>query len=316
MKLIFNKNNSGQEEIKKLLGFLDADISYENLETDIVLNIPNLIEFIGQEMYDKLLTHYEASVEDEALDAILTNSQLYVLLLAYLDYSPNADLIHGNNGRKMHFSESEKTPWDWQIAMDNGALKRRAYKSLDALIQLLDKSTYAEWTGSDQYKKAKALFLYNTAQLQDIFPVNNSGQLYYRLVAFMPDVEIEVLRPALGQTKFDDLKSKVKGSPSADEKLLILYCQKITAFTVLARGSELLPEEMMSTEINYRLSESDRELIREKRAAKFLKMARTYELELERILTKQANALDPLNPESTLLNPTRGITPGKKHVSL
>ena len=309
MKILFNKADGGQEELKKLLGFIDPDLKFEYLLTDIELNTPYLVQFIGQEMYDKLVSHYDGNTADEDLDLILKNSQLYVLLMAYLEYVSNGDIKHTNSGRKIHFAENEKTPWDWQIEMDNGALKRRAYRALDRLIEVLDKSELTEWTGSDQYKQARSLFLYDTTQLNRVYPINNSGQLYYRLVPFMADVEREKISPVLGSLKFDELKSKIKGSPTAEEKELILYSQKITAYRVLERASTLLPDEMFEDKINYRQSYQDRELIREKRQAKFAEMAEDYEAELSRILARQ-------NAEEYELNPTHGLQPNKNHVNL
>ena len=309
MKILFNKDNKGQEEIKKLLGFLDADVKFEYLETDIELNTPYLVQFIGQAMYDKLITYYEAATADENLDAILKNSQLYVLLMAYLEYASNGDIVHGNSGRKIHFAENEKTPWDWQIEMDNGALKRRAYRALDRLIEALDKSELADWTGSDQYKQARSLFLYDTTQFSRVYPINNSGQLYYRLVPFMADIETEKIAPVLGLVQFDELKNKIKGAPTSEEKQLILYCQKITAYRVLERASTLLPDEMFEEKINYKQSYQDRESIRKSREDKFASMAADYEVELERILARQ-------NAEEYELNPTHGIQADKKHVNL
>ena len=309
MKILFNHDSKGQEEIKKLLPFLDADVKFEVLETDIELNTPYLVQFIGQKMYDKLVTYYTGTAVDEKMDSILKNSQLYILLIAYLEFASNGDIIHGTTGRKIHFAEGEKTPWDWQIEMDNGALKRRAYRALDRLIEALDKSGLTEWTGSDQYKQAKSLFLYDTTQFNKVFPIKNSGQFYYSLVPFMGDVEREKLYPVLGMVKFEELKSKIKGSTTPEEKELILYCQKITAFRVLEHASTLLPDEMFEEKINYRQSYQEREMIREKRKIKFGQMAGAYEIELERILARQ-------NATEYELNPLHGILPNKKHVNL
>ena len=313
MKLIFNKTENGQQEIKALLGFMSADIKYKNLETDIELNTVYLIQFIGQAMYDKLVAFYEGTQDGEGaenLKFILKNAQLYVLLLAYLDFAPNADITHGNSGRKLRLAENEKTAWEWQIKADNGGLKRRSYKAIDRLISLLDKSNITEWQTSDQYKKARSLFLYDAAQFQNVYPqAENGAQLYYCLVPLMADVETETLRPTLGASKFDALKTKIKGSPTTEEKELIRYCQKITAYRVLERASQMLPEEMLENDINYKLPERDRQLIQEKRTGKFKSMAEGYEIELQRILARQ-------NAQNYQLDPLHGIQPDKKHVNL
>lgn len=315
MKILFNKNQNGQQEVKALLGFLDADITYENLETDIELNTPELIEFIGQEVYKELETFYfgvlpENPTPDELmLIRILKHAQLFVLLLAYLEYSQNADLIHGNTGRKIHFSTDEKTPWDWQILQDNAALRRRAYKALDGLIDLLDASNFEEWTNSDQYKTARKLFLFNTRQFDKIYPINKSGQLYYRMVPFMADIETETLRPILGAEKFDLLKTKLKGSPTPEEQQLILICQKIQAYAVLERAYVLLPEDMMEKNINYKTPEREREDQKENRRRRLDDTANRYKLDLQALVAK-------MNEVDYELNPTHGLDPEKNHVNL
>lgn len=313
MKLLFNKAGKGQEEVKALLGFINADIKYKNLETDIELNTVYLIQMIGQAMYDKLVTFYESSQEADGaaeLKFILKNAQLYIILLGYLDYAPNGDLVHGNAGRKVNLGENQKQAWDWQIRANDGALRRRSYKAMDRLISLLDQSNLTQWKTSDQYRKSKSLFLNASAQFQEVYPqAENGAQLYYRLVPLMADVETETLRPTLGASKYDDLKTKLTGSPTSEEKELIRYCQKITAYRVLERASEMLPEEMLETDINYKLPERDRQLLQEKRTAKLKSMAEGYEVELQRILARQ-NAVD------YQLDPLHGVQPNKNHVNL
>lgn len=315
MRILFNKNQNGQDEVKALLGFLDADITFENLVTDIELNTPELIEFIGQEVYSELETFYYGDLPDnptadeQKMIRILKHAQLFVLLLAYLEYCQNADLMHGNSGRKIHFAADEKTAWDWQLRQDNAALLRRAYKALDGLIDLLDASQFEEWTNSDQYKTARKLFLFNTRQFDKVYPINKSGQLYYRMVPFMADIETETLRPILGTEKFDLLKTKLKGSPTPEEQQLILICQKIQAYAVLERACVLLPEEMMEKNINYKQPEREREAQKEAQRRRLEDTATRYKLDLQSLVAK-------MNEVDYDLNPTHGLDPEKNHVNL
>lgn len=114
MRILFNKDNNGQAEMKALLGFLDKDLRFDNIVTDIELNTPGLIEFIGKEMYSKIEDFYYADLPTEPtadqlkMIRILKHAQLYILLLAYLEYASNADLMHGNSGRKIHHAADEK----------------------------------------------------------------------------------------------------------------------------------------------------------------------------------------------------------------
>ena len=311
MKLLFNKDNKGQEELKKLLGFLNADIKYENIEPDIELQTPELYALVGKPVYDKIETFYESDQADEGAEDMkeaLKNAQLFILLKAYLQYAPNNDLIHGNSGRKVEIGTNQKIPWDWQINMDNGGLERRSYRALDALIEKLNEIAMAEWVASKPYKSAQSLFIRDTATFQNIYPINNSEQLYYRLVPFMSDIETETLFPILGD-KVTELKDDLDVAPETDNGQLILYCKKIVVFNVLERASILLPEEMMPFSINYKINQQDRELIREKRAARFLEMAGRYETTLEQIFAAQ-NAAD------IATDPLHGVQEDKKYVNL
>lgn len=311
MKLLFNKANAGQAEVKALLGFMDADIKYKNLETDIELNTPYLIEFISEPVYEKIAVFYETDQTGngaEQLKPILKAAQLYILLKAYLDYAANGDIIHSNNGRKIHFGSDQKTPWDWQIMADNASLERRAYKSLDAIIDLLTAAGYNEWKDSDQFKASKSLFLPTTNEFHKIYPINHSGQLYYRLVPFMADIEQEIILSILGEEKFLQLKAETP-SPTSNDGQLLLYAKKITAYRVIERAWRILPEEMLGEKVNYKISDKDRADLRDKRAAELLKRAAVYERDLERVLAKS-------NETAYSVDQLHGIKAGKNHVNL
>lgn len=313
MKILFNKAEAGQDEVKALLGFMNADITYKNLEPDIELNTPYLVHFIGQAVYDKIATFYESSQTAEGFEVlkpILKCAQLYILLIAYLEYASNGDLNHGNNGRKAIFAANEKTPWDWQIKADNGALERRAYKALDLLIDLLTTAAYTEWITSEPYKAAKALFIPTTNSFQKIYPINHSGQLFYRLVPFMADIEQENILAILGEVKYLELKSGTPATiPEIDFKLLTSYCQKITAYLVIDRAWSILPEEMLGEPVNYKLTDTARADLREKRSIAHLKRVQVYERDLQSILAR-------LDLEVFSVDQTHGINPENKYLNL
>lgn len=312
MRLIFNKDNNGQEEIKEILAFLNADFKFTHIKSDIELQTPSLFKFIGEAVYNKIADFYESNQEGddaEQMKAILKNAQLYILLKAYLEYVSNGDIIHGNNGRKIESGEKEKTAWPWQIKMDNAANERRSYRALDRLIEQLDELELAEWKDSAQYKKARSLFLYNTQQLQEVYPINDSGQLYYRLVPFMEDIELDKILAILGEDKFTELKDNPSPDPYSIDGRLLKYCKKIVGFNVLERAAVLLPEEMMDFKVNYRISEEKQEEIKIARGARFLNMAQEYEVQLQRLIAEQKS-------QDFELDPLHGIKPENKHVNL
>ncbi|NQY30917.1 MAG: hypothetical protein HRT69_15795 [Flavobacteriaceae bacterium] len=253
MDIIFNKNNTGQEELKILLGFLDADLNFSNLQTDIELNTTDVVDFIGEDMYQKALDHYNSTDTDVKLDDIVKRIQLFIILKAYLDYAPNADLSHSNSGRKYTSDENEKIPWEWQLTNDEKANKSRCYKSLDRLILLLNKSDYPEWKDSDQYKKASGLFVKNTKEFNEVYNINNSHQLYFRLVPQLTVVQQMHIITIIGITKYDELKAVVKATDpiSTPDTLLLLHIRSAIVHLALAKAYKLLPVEMFPEHLQY-----------------------------------------------------------------
>ncbi|MUP44904.1 hypothetical protein E0K83_03980 [Gramella sp. BOM4] len=314
MKLLFNKEEKGQEEIKQLLGFISRDLKYANLVPDIELKTPLLIDFIGKPVYDKIEAFYQSNQDaTNAADmkVILKNAQLYILLQAYLQYAPNADIIHSPTGRTIQVADNSKTPGDWMLKKDELSTEKRSYAALDALILKLDEIGLAEWIASKEYKTAQGLFITRTNQFQKIYPIENSGQLYYRMVPFMSDIEAETLIPLLGIDKIEELKEDLNVSTFTPNGQLILYCRKIVGFHAMARALTLLPDEMLPFKFNVKMRTEDLEALRDKRAAKFKGMAEDFEKALEDLLDRQNN------PDSTEeMDQLYGIKEGNKHVNL
>ncbi|UOY07712.1 hypothetical protein L0P88_03975 [Muricauda sp. SCSIO 64092] len=314
MDLLFNHGNNGQDEIKATLGFLSADFTYKNLEPDIYLWTPDLIEVIGQSVYDRIVAFYnqgdnpsQTGVELATNQTILKFAQLYVLSMAYLAYAPDNDLIHGNDGRTMRSEEDQEKPYEWQINKSNSNIKKRAYKALDQLLLQLDAAGWSEWTESEQYTMAKSLYLKNTNQFDAVFVINKSGQLYYRLVPFMGDIEYDEVMPILGQEKFLDLRSK--SNPTEEEKTLILLVKKAVAYKSLGKALkafpvEMFPEGMVHTENTRMKSEARAEVMQ------FMnKEGSDYLIKLEYEFTKQSQTYEDIPL-------TNGLNEGSKFVDL
>lgn len=307
MKLLFNKDDAGKTEIKNILGFLEGGFNYENLEPDIILTTPYLIDLVSQAVYDKVETHYDSGNEDENLDLALKYMQLYILSMAYLDYAPDNDLNHGVSGRSFRSEDNEKIPWEWQIEKSNSSIKKRAYKALDQLFALLDKLAWAEWTASDPYKASKALFIQNTAAFDAVYPINKSGQLYYRLVPFMKDFEVDKVAPILTNTVTDTLRNKT--TPSATEKELINLIRKAVAYLSLGKAYKVFPIEMMPESILYN---EDTKMKSEARA----EVMQFLTNEGEKYLLKLEYEYSRQNATYEAIDPLQGLQAGTKHVSL
>lgn len=313
MKLLFNHNNNGQTEIKEILGFLDGGFTYANLEPDITLNTPYLIDLIGQAVYDKIMGYYEdngsvtGAEEIERHKSALQYSRLYILSMAYHDFASDNDLSHGNSGRSFRSEENQKIPWEWQLQASNSSIKRRAYKALDQLMLLLDSSGWTEWTTSDQYKKAKSVFIENTNQFDSVFPIQKSGQLYYKLVPFMDDFENDTIAPILTQSVFDALKAN--NSPSDDEKKLILAIKKAIAYLSLGKAYKAFPVEMFPEGILYNENTRMKSEARAEVMQFLNEEGKNHLVKLEYELSKQNETFEAIDL-------MQGLDEDSKHVSL
>jgi hypothetical protein len=226
MKLLINKF-SASDELKENLGFLDADIKYENIRPDIITATNEVVALIGQAVYDYIADVYPiVEFDDENQDHVLVQATQYaVYSRAYNLYAPSNDLSHTNDGRKMRNEEHEKMAFEWMINADNQAQEKRYYRALDDLIKLLDNSEldfetantiYTIWTSSPEYKATQALFLRTTKQF-DKYCVIESPYLFFKLCPGMAECETDEILPRIGKTKFDELKTKLKTPTDIDD---------------------------------------------------------------------------------------------------
>ncbi|WP_052503497.1 DUF6712 family protein [Lacinutrix sp. Hel_I_90] len=312
MKLLFNNENKGQAELKEILGFLDADFTYSKLESDITINTPYLIDLISEAVYNKIHVFYldRTTQTGEALinyNTALKYVQIYIASMAYLDFAPNNDLSHSNTGRKNSTEDSEKLAWEWQINMDASNTKKRAYKSLDLLFILLDKLEWPEWTASDAYKTANKLFIKNTNQFDKVFPINKSGQLYYRLVPFMEDFENDDINAIISET--ESIALKAAAAPNETQKKLLIIIRKAIGYLTLAKAFKTFPVEMFAEGM---LFNENTRMKSQARAEVMLFL----EEEGKKHLKKLEYEYNQQNQTFETINTTSGLEADKKYVNL
>ena len=170
MKLLF----SNTTELKKSLGFLDADLSFDNFKTDLDHATLDLINVIGSTAYNAIEAYYvnvngytpgQDDPTTEQMADLLKKSQDPIAMFANLAIEANTDLSHTNAGRTVKVGSNEKQPWEWQINRDNSAQFRRAFKALDVLIYELDTLNYTPWIQSEEFKASKQYFVYTRVNL-------------------------------------------------------------------------------------------------------------------------------------------------------
>jgi hypothetical protein len=250
MKLIFNKDDKGTDELKALIPYVDADLAFENLEPDVKTATNDIIKLIGKELYQKAVELYEGEDDLNELQTEFLKSIRYPIAVnAYRLFAPTNDLAHTNTGRKMRSSAEEKNPFEWMIDRDNAAQEKRYFRSLDDLIFFLDSQTISVeseeeevdpeeepseedieaaellefenaiadmWRASDAFKLSQKLFIRTVDEFDNVFPIQ-SRLLLIKLSPGIEDCETQEIYPRLGKTKFDALKAQLEsGEPITD----------------------------------------------------------------------------------------------------
>ena len=317
MKLLFNDTT----DLKQLLGFLDADLTFDNFKTDLEHASLDLKKLIGKDVYAKIEAYFlntsgyvavEGKPSADDMADLLKKAQLPIALFANIAIESNTDLNHTNSGRIAKIGSGERQAWEWQIEKDTAAQRRRAYKALDILIETLDNLELLEWFNSPEYSASKACFIHSSELFEKVYPINKSRQLYLRLVPFMEDAEEEYIEPIIGAARFDALKEKVLDDDllPADKKLYNRI-NKVIGFFVLADSFKTLPIEMFPEgTVEYREKGRMASQARAETMEFFNKKAR-YHLDK---LTKQISKLD--NPTPAPAETITGLNAGDKFVSL
>jgi len=228
MKTLFNKSGSnGSTELKILLGFLDVDIKYANIKSDILSATKEVKALVGKEVFDKAFDAYNS--EDTTQEELLYYMRFPIAINAYRMYAPNADLAHTPNGRKMRVADYEKNAFEWMIDRDNEALERKYYRALDDLLHYLEEAELPEWKASDEYKNLQKSIFKTTEEFNYHFPIE-SRLLLMRMLPGINQCLNHEIKPRLGN-QLNDLFAE--GVPS-DKEELIFNVKQACAYYALA----------------------------------------------------------------------------------
>lgn len=256
MKLLFNilEKQISSKEIKELLGFVDADLSFKNLLPDIITSTNDVKKLIGATVYDAIHKSYEENLSNgvytnnytNMMSNLVRSTRYPIAINAYRLFAPTNDLSHSNDGRRMRNSETEKIAFQWMIDADTKELEKRYYRALDDLIALLDDSKpenyatlsetqqketiYYKWINSDSHKEIKSLFVNTVVEFNKIFQIE-SRLLLIKLSSGLKDCERREIIPRITQAKFNLLKETHPTEPT-DVHLLELIKEACVFYSI------------------------------------------------------------------------------------
>lgn len=249
------------EELKIHFGQLYKSVKFDNLKHDIINATDDIISIIGKKMYDNAETHYlsdkyngtNPSEKEKLLDMLVFHIQAPIAFYAYSAYSQNGDVTHEDSGRRVKIDpNTEKIPFEWLLIRDDEATLNKAHKATERLLKFLDFNIAAEpfsadWKGSDAYKLAHSLFINSAEKFDSIYPIDKSRRLFLKLAPFIDDIEIKVIKPIIGKSIFDDLKTKMLTPDQLTESdaELLTFINTPLALHTMALAINRLPIEVL-----------------------------------------------------------------------
>lgn len=330
MKLLFSTDEAeSSEELKELLGYVDADLNFKNLKPDIKTATREIIDIIGKEVYDHVAEIYEegkleSDYEEDEFE-LITAIRYPIAVNGYRRYVPSNDLAQTNDGRKMRNDDKEKAAFEWMIDRDNKEHEKRYYRALDDLIHLLDTSKndnealWDIWKSSESFQKSQKLFIRTTEDFREFFPIESR----YLLMMLSPGItfcENREIRSRIGQAKFEDLKTKLKESTEITEEIDIKLISLIKeacvnyalAWAIPRMSIQIFPEGILQSYTSDRMTSKATKpaMLSEPEAAR-----QAFAATFQRVILDIEDLMKPTPEPTEVISIYPTINTGDKHFS-
>lgn len=304
MKLLFTE---GAEEIKELLGFVDADFDNDKIKSQLYTASREIKKLIGSEAYLYFLSLYAKDNLEEEEEYLLYNARYPIALDAVKNYAPLGDINFTKNGRKMRNDDNQSSAWEWMINRSDESLEKSYYKAVDTLLEVLDETnpvftaangevTEVKWKDTDAYQKTHRLYVRTTGDFDDHFPIN-SRLLLLKLQPGLSQCERLKIVPRIGKERNQELKAGlITPNSEVDEHLLELV-KEACVYYALAWGVRrlrvsLLPEGILQRYSGERVNSRNTK-VPEKMEAELT--AETFEADAEKVLQAIESYIAGLN---------------------
>ncbi|WP_445458435.1 DUF6712 family protein [Flavobacterium sp. HNIBRBA15423] len=333
MKILFNLTDPeiSSDELKELLGYVDADISFKNLLPDIITATKDVKKLISTEVYNYAFESYTTGLVEgvytnnfDSVDSNIVRSIRYPIAVnAYRLFAPTNDLSHSNDGRTTRGGENTKVPWQWQIDNDNKAQEQRYYRALDDLIDLLDDSmpddyeslteeqqqatVYYKWINSTSYKAVKNSLLNNVDDFNNFFQIE-SRLLLMKITPGIIECERREIIPRIGKDKYIILKDTP--TEAIDIELLNLVkmacaCYSL-AWAIPRLSVSIFPEGILQYQVSDRQSTISKKpaLLNEHELARqaFSETLKQTLIEIENLVAPVPEVVEPAPEPTPIIN--------------
>ena len=259
MKMLFENI----EEFRACVPWLYATAKLDSFVLDIELATEDLIEVLGEEIYERVLKAYTGEDEQELNVELIRRFQLPIALNAYLSWSRNQDVSHEEDGRKVKIDkESESLPWQWMLDRDDAGIRDKAGKAVDRLIAFLDKNveSIVEWKESDQRKDMRSLFVSNATEFDNVIPIDRSRYFFLRVLPFVRSVDRDMVK-YIGKERYEEIKEAMRaGVLTEGQERVVELCREIVPHLVMAKAVRRFSVKVLPDSVVTRF-DSERQMV-------------------------------------------------------
>ncbi|MFA6261090.1 MAG: DUF6712 family protein [Bacteroidia bacterium] len=161
--------------------------------------------------------------------------------LAFAKALPSLIVQMGNSGIFQTSGDNTKPIFQWQKLEYENARLETGYNSIEEAINYLieerDHAKFAEWKTSDSEKKANKFFVSTAEQFNERYPIGSSRRTYEALKPFINEAEKFEIKPLIGASLFDDLKTKLETITLSEDQLkLVPYIQDAVANIAIVKS--------------------------------------------------------------------------------
>ena len=265
MKIPFNIQADGQDEIRDVTGFTDADLSFSSLKSSLEAAAEDVVKVIGQKTYEAIYNLYAAeplTEEEDELD-LIKKLQICIAFNGIRIYAPLKDLAFTNQGRSMRVDEHHKSAFEWQIDRHNESMESAYYKSLDRLIESLDKINPTidgteKWKDSDVYKNSFDVLFRTTDEFNEFFAIE-SRYLLMKLAPGIRKIKMEELIPRMTKDVFNQYMANLKSGTEVENEQILYQMKSACAYLSLAwavprMSATLFPSGIMQSYVSDRMT--------------------------------------------------------------
>jgi hypothetical protein len=272
--MLFNKSSNGSDELRDLLGFIDADSNFSKWKTWINLSVRQVTALTGTEVYAVADAHYNSThyqhvvpenitpteittpklseiTEWKKLDELVAKFQLPNALFAYVRLLPSLDAGHGKSGRKKMIGETERALTAVEAYKDETNILNLGYEALEDLLSYLETNAIPTWLTSETRKSTANLLVPTLEIFNEKFKIG-SARLFYTLVPMLREVQDLQVISVIKATRIPEIiaafAEKADDRTVAQKALITLtqdYIRRPMVLATMALALQRLPVELM-----------------------------------------------------------------------